>query len=99
HEVTPYPHAAGYLTVESCVTDQFEQQLRAICGLPLGSTEMLTPAAMAVVKKGEGEPDWAAALALPGVTIYRDHLTATAASATLAKQVVRAACNSLRSTL
>ena len=49
HDVTPFPHAAGYLTIESCVTDQFEQQLRAVCGLPLGSTEMLRPAAMAVV--------------------------------------------------
>lgn len=99
HEVTPFPHPAGYLTIESCVTDQFEQQLRAVCGLPLGSTEMLTPAAMAVVKTGEGAPDWAAALALPRVKLYRDHLTATAASATLAKQIVLAACNSLRTTL
>jgi phosphoribosylaminoimidazole carboxylase (NCAIR synthetase) len=99
HEVTPYPHPAGYLTFESCVTDQFEQHLRAVCGLPLGSTQMLTPAAMAVVKRGEGEPDWAAAMALPGITIYRDHLIATAGSATLAKQIVRSACKLLRTTL
>lgn len=99
HDVTPFPHPAGYLTIESCVTDQFEQQLRAVCGLPLGSTEMLSPVAMAVLKPGEGAPDWAAALALPGVRLYRDHLTAIAASTTLAKQIVRAACNALRNTL
>jgi phosphoribosylaminoimidazole carboxylase (NCAIR synthetase) len=104
HDVTPFPHPAGYLTVESCVTDQFEQQLRAVCGLPLGSTEMMRPAAMAVLEWGDGEPDWAAACALPGVKLHlygerNGHLTATAASATLAKQIVRAACNSLRITL
>lgn len=104
HDVTPFPHPAGYLTIESSVTDQFEQQVRAVCGLPLGSTEMMRPAAMAVLEWGDGEPDWAAALALPGVKLHlygerSGHLTATAASATLAKQIVRAACNSLRITL
>ncbi len=96
HDVTPHPHPAGHLTIGSCATDQFEQHLRAVCGLPLGSTEMLSPAAMAVVKSREAELDWAAALAFPGVRLYRfrsqgGHLTATAASATLAKQIVRAA--------
>jgi phosphoribosylaminoimidazole carboxylase (NCAIR synthetase) len=104
HDVTPHPHPAGHLTLESCVTDQFEQQVRAVCGLPLGSTEMLRPAAMAVVNWGPGEPDWAAACALPGIKLHlydgrSGHLTATAASATLAKQIVRAACNALRITL
>jgi len=104
NEVTPHPHPAGHLTIESSVTDQFEQQLRAVCGLPLGSTDMLRPAAMGVVRPGEGEPDWAAALALPGVKLHlydghRGHFTATATSATLAKQIVRTACNALRITL
>jgi 5-(carboxyamino)imidazole ribonucleotide synthase len=36
----------GHLTVDACVTSQFEQQLRAVCGMPLGSTELLRPAAM-----------------------------------------------------
>ena len=104
HDVTPHPHPAGYLTIESCVTDQFEQQLRAVCGLPLGSTEMMRPAAMAVLKCDEAQPDWAAALALPGVKLHlynalSGHLTATAASATLAKQIVRTACNAIRITL
>ena len=47
NEVAPRPHNSGHLTIDACITSQFEQQLRAVCGLPLGSTEMLRPAAMA----------------------------------------------------
>jgi 5-(carboxyamino)imidazole ribonucleotide synthase len=47
NELAPRPHNSGHLTFDACVTSQFEQQLRAICGLPLGSTELLRPAAMA----------------------------------------------------
>src|SRR5262249_19848244 len=47
NELAPRPHNSGHLTFDACVTSQFEQQLRAICGLPLGSTEQLKPAAMA----------------------------------------------------
>ncbi len=47
NELAPRPHNSGHLTFDACVTSQFEQQLRAVCGLPLGSTEMLRPAAMA----------------------------------------------------
>jgi 5-(carboxyamino)imidazole ribonucleotide synthase len=46
NEVAPRPHNSGHYTIEACVTSQFEQQVRAITGLPLGSTELLTPAAM-----------------------------------------------------
>lgn len=103
-ELMPHAHPAGYLTIDSSVTDMFEQQVRAVCGLPLGSTQMLSPAAMAIFAAGETEPDYAAALAFPGVKLYlyddrRGHLTATAGSATLAKQIVRAACKALRATL
>ena len=38
NEIAPRPHNSGHLTIEGCVTSQFEQQLRAICGLPLGET-------------------------------------------------------------
>jgi 5-(carboxyamino)imidazole ribonucleotide synthase len=55
------------------VTSQFEQQVRAVCGLPLGATDSLQPAAMANLM-GElwefGEPDWAAALAHPAVKLH-----------------------------
>ena len=47
NELAPRPHNSGHLTVDACVTSQFEQQLRAVCGLPLGSTAMHGPAAMA----------------------------------------------------
>ena len=47
NELAPRPHNSGHLTIDAAVTSQFEQQLRAVCGLPLGSTELLRPAAMA----------------------------------------------------
>jgi len=47
NEIAPRPHNSGHLTIEACATSQFEQQLRAVCGLPLGDTTYLKPAAMA----------------------------------------------------
>lgn len=73
NELAPRPHNSGHLTFDACVTSQFEQQLRAICGLPLGSTELLRPAAMANLLGdlwAGGEPDWAAACALPDVKLH-----------------------------
>src|SRR5690606_5988269 len=67
------PHNSGHLTFDACVTSQFEQQLRAICGLPLGSTDLLRPAAMANLLGDlweSGEPDWAAACALSDVKLH-----------------------------
>ena len=96
--VFPYPHASGLLTIDSCITSQFEQHVRAVCGLPLGNPEMLRPAATANIGEqawDNGEPDWAAACEMPDVKLHlygrRGHLTATATSATLAKQIVLAA--------
>jgi 5-(carboxyamino)imidazole ribonucleotide synthase len=73
NEIAPRPHNSGHLTFDACRTSQFEQQLRAICGLPLGSTEMLQPAAMANLLGdlwANGEPNWAAALAMPDVKLH-----------------------------
>jgi 5-(carboxyamino)imidazole ribonucleotide synthase len=73
NEIAPRPHNSGHLTLDACVTSQFEQQLRAVCGLPLGSTELLRPAAMANLLGhlwADGEPDWAAALAHPEVKLH-----------------------------
>lgn len=73
NELAPRPHNSGHLTIEAAVTSQFEQQARAICGLPLGSTELLRPAAMANLLGDvweHGEPNWAAALAVPGVKLH-----------------------------
>jgi 5-(carboxyamino)imidazole ribonucleotide synthase len=73
NEIAPRPHNSGHLTINACETSQFEQQVRAICGLPLGSTRQRAPAAMANLLGDcwqAGEPDWAAALALPGVSLH-----------------------------
>ncbi|MDE3156384.1 MAG: 5-(carboxyamino)imidazole ribonucleotide synthase [Acidobacteriota bacterium] len=73
NELAPRPHNSGHLTVDACRTSQFEQQLRAVCGLPLGSTEYLMPAAMANLLGDlweRGEPDWAAACAIPEVKLH-----------------------------
>ena len=72
NEIAPRPHNSGHLTIAACETSQFEQQVRAICGLPLGSPRQLAPAAMANLLGDcwkNGEPDWAAALAVPGVSL------------------------------
>jgi 5-(carboxyamino)imidazole ribonucleotide synthase len=102
NEIAPRTHNSGHLTIEACETSQFEQQVRAVCGLPLGSTRQVAPAAMANLlgdcwfPAGDGaprEPDWAAALAVPGVRLHlygkstprpgrkMGHLTALAATA------------------
>ena len=72
NEIAPRPHNSGHLTITACETSQFEQQVRAICGLPLGSPRQLAPAAMANLLGDcwhNGEPDWAAALTVPGVSL------------------------------
>jgi len=73
NELAPRTHNSGHLTIDTCVTSQFEQQVRAVCGLPLGSTEMERPAAMANLLGHlwkHGEPDWAAALQDPLVKLH-----------------------------
>ena len=54
NEIAPRPHNSGHFTIEACVTSQFEQHLRAICGLPLGSTQLLSPAVMVNLLAEEG---------------------------------------------
>lgn len=46
NELAPRPHNSGHYTMDACVTSQFEQHVRAICGLPLGETTLLTPVVM-----------------------------------------------------
>ena len=73
NELAPRPHNSGHLTVDACITSQFEQQLRAVCGLPLGSTAMHSPAAMANILGdlwSSGDPDWPAACAFPDVKLH-----------------------------
>ncbi|MEP7116398.1 MAG: 5-(carboxyamino)imidazole ribonucleotide synthase [Acidobacteriota bacterium] len=73
NELAPRPHNSGHLTIDACVTSQFEQQVRAICGLPLGATTRPRPAAMANLLGDvwqKGEPKWDAALAVPDVKLH-----------------------------
>ena len=65
NELAPRTHNSGHLTIDACVTSQFEQQVRAVCGLPLGSTDLRRPGAMANLLGHlwqNGEPDWNTAL-------------------------------------
>ncbi|HEX8852336.1 MAG TPA: 5-(carboxyamino)imidazole ribonucleotide synthase [Pyrinomonadaceae bacterium] len=74
NELAPRPHNSGHFSFDACVTSQFEQQLRAVCGLPLGSTELVRPAAMANLLgdlwQAGREPDWQAALRFPEVKLH-----------------------------
>ncbi|MFM8415657.1 MAG: 5-(carboxyamino)imidazole ribonucleotide synthase [Planctomycetota bacterium] len=79
NEIAPRTHNSGHLTIEACETSQFEQQVRAICGLPLGSPRQVAPAAMANLlgdcwgadpAAAPREPDWAQALTVPGVRLH-----------------------------
>jgi 5-(carboxyamino)imidazole ribonucleotide synthase len=106
NEIAPRPHNSGHLTIDACVTNQFEQQVRAVCGLPLGSTEYLRPAAM-VNLLGDvwqnGKPNWANALEVENVKLHlygkaearrgrkMGHLTALAESVEKAVENVKRA--------
>lgn len=73
NEIAPRPHNSGHWTIEGAATSQFEQQLRAVCGLPLGSAHRPEPAAMANLLGdlwANGEPDWPAALAVPRASLH-----------------------------
>ncbi|HEY4117717.1 MAG TPA: protein kinase, partial [Byssovorax sp.] len=73
NELAPRPHNSGHLTFDACRTSQFEQQVRTVCGLPLGAADLLQPAAMANLlgdRWVHGTPNWAAALALPAVKLH-----------------------------
>jgi len=73
NELAPRPHNSGHFSFDASVTSQFEQQLRAVCGLPLGSTESLRPSAMVNLLGdlwAHGEPDWLAAAAMADVKIH-----------------------------
>jgi 5-(carboxyamino)imidazole ribonucleotide synthase len=73
NEVAPRPHNSGHATLDACITSQFEQQVRAVCGLPLGDPALLRPAAMAQLLGdlwAHGEPAWERLLAFPDVKLH-----------------------------
>jgi 5-(carboxyamino)imidazole ribonucleotide synthase len=78
NEMAPRPHNSGHYTLDACVTNQFEQQVRALCGLPLGEPRAHSAAVM-VNLLGDlwydaaghyREPDWAALLAVPNLKLH-----------------------------
>ncbi len=113
NEVAPRPHNSGHATLDACVTSQFEQQVRAVCGLPLGDPTLLRPAAMAQLLGDlwpeQGEPAWERLLAFPDVKLHlygkmearrgrkMGHLTALADSPQAALKRVLAARSALTS--
>jgi len=73
NELAPRPHNSGHYSFDACVTSQFEQQLRAVCGLPLGDTRLLSPVVMRNLLGdvwANGTPDWPRLLALPGLRLH-----------------------------
>jgi 5-(carboxyamino)imidazole ribonucleotide synthase len=73
NEIAPRPHNSGHYTLDACSTDQFEQQLRALCGLPLAEPRLLSPVAM-VNLLGDlwqaGPPRWGEVFRRPGVRLH-----------------------------
>jgi 5-(carboxyamino)imidazole ribonucleotide synthase len=73
NELAPRPHNSFHATERACVTSQFEQHVRSVCGLPLGSTEIVTPAAIVNLLGdlwADGPPLFERALRLPGVRLH-----------------------------
>ncbi len=96
NELAPRPHNSGHWTLDAARTSQFEQQVRAVCGLPLGDPTMTVPAVAMVNLLGDlwaaGTPDWSAMLAAAQAHLHlygkhqarpgrkMGHLTVTAAT-------------------
>ena len=73
NEMAPRPHNSGHYTLDATVCSQFEQQLRALCGLPLGSPALLTPVCMLNLLGdvwAQGEPDWSELFRRAGVHLH-----------------------------
>jgi 5-(carboxyamino)imidazole ribonucleotide synthase len=69
NELAPRPHNSGHWTIDACMTSQFEQLVRAICGLPLGSTERHSDAVMTNLI-GRDVANWRAALDEPNAKLH-----------------------------
>jgi len=73
NEIAPRPHNSGHFTIDACVTSQFEQQVRALCALPLGDTRLLSPAVMVNLLGdmwGKSPPAWQNLLNHPNVKLH-----------------------------
>ena len=111
NEIAPRTHNSGHLTIEACRTSQFEQQVRAICNLPLGDTALIQPAAMANLLGdvwGDGSPHFERALQCPATYLHlygkssarqgrkMGHLTKLSSSASVAASEVLAMREAIR---
>lgn len=79
NEMAPRPHNSGHYSIDASLTSQFEQQARALAGLPLGASDLLSPSLMLNIlgdawyepgSDQQREPDWAAVLAHPRARLH-----------------------------
>lgn len=78
NEIAPRPHNSGHFTIEACFSSQYEQQVRVMAGLPLGSSQIMQPSLMFNLMGDLWfdeqdrllDPDWAALLQIPGVYLH-----------------------------
>ena len=75
NELAPRPHNSGHHTIDACYCSQFENQARAITGLPLGSTKLLSPVVMMNLlgdlwTHPEINPDWSEILSISGSSLH-----------------------------
>ncbi len=104
NELAPRTHNSGHWTLDACMTSQFEQQVRAICGLPLGAVTLLSPVVMVNILGdawANGEPKWDTLLAQPNVRLHlygksdprpgrkMGHFTVTARDADMALELAQ----------
>lgn len=104
NELAPRTHNSGHYTIDACPVSQFEQQVRAICGLPLGDTRLLSPVVMVNILGdawARGEPNWKDLLAQPAARLHlygkaeprpgrkMGHFTVTARDADMALEMAR----------
>jgi len=74
NEIAPRPHNSGHYTMDACLTSQFDQQVRAMCGLPLGDARLLAPVAMVNILgdiwRDGTPPPWSAVLNEPRAKLH-----------------------------
>ena len=111
NELAPRPHNTGHYTIEGSHTSQFENHVRAVCGLPLGDPSLRAPAACMInvlgQRDGEATPELGAALDVPSAAVHlygkravrprrkMGHVTVTAATPQLARERAEAAAAAL----
>jgi len=75
NELAPRPHNSGHYTMDGCDTSQFEQLVRVLAGMPIAEPKLHSPTVMVnllgeVWVDTDGDPDWARALEMPGVSLH-----------------------------